>query len=372
MWMAEQGARSVIFLSRSAGKSTGDQDFLLELETVGCCGIAVAGCVDIMDDVKRAVAQAPTRIKGVIHLAMVQREGAAVHLSHEDWRAAVTPKVDGAWNLHNCFADSTLDFFVMTSSLLTIGYQPGESNYGAANSFLEAFGQYRRGLGLPASTLLVSPLTEVGFIEENPVAMRKVRGGGYYFLAEREFLDFMEYSIRHQGPNDEEVGLASAGEHDATAPWSDGGYVAMGIRSEVPLSDPTCRISWRRDPRLGMHHNLLAEATTVAESGSAAAELLSRAKVDPTMLDEPDTAGVLAAEIGRRIQAILMQDGDEVNIGFTLQQAGVDSLMAVELRRWWTLAFGVEMTTLELMGGGTLTDLGATTIGKIKETLKAE
>jgi len=371
--MAERGARSIIFLSKSAGKTPGDRDFLLELETVGCRGIAVAGRVDVMDDVKRAVVQAPSSIKGVIHLAMVQREGAAVHISHEDWRAAVTPKVDGAWNLHNCLAGRALDFFVTTSSLLTIGYQPGESNYGAANAFLEAFAQYRRGLGLPASTLLVSPLTEVGFIEENPVAMRKVRSGGYYFLAEREFLDFMEYTIRHQRPqDDEEVGLASACEHDATAPWSDGGYVAMGIRSEVPLSDPQCRISWRRDPRLGAHHNILGEVTAVAESGSTAAELLSRAKVNPTMLDEPETVGVLAVEIGRRIRAILMQDGDQVDIGLTLQQAGVDSLMAVELRRWWKLAFGVEMTTLELMGGGTLTDLGVTTVEKIKETLNGE
>ncbi len=70
-WMAERGARSIVFLSRSAGKSGDDQDFLRELESIGCQGIAVAGRVDDMVDVQRAIAAAPVPIRGVIHLAMV-------------------------------------------------------------------------------------------------------------------------------------------------------------------------------------------------------------------------------------------------------------------------------------------------------------
>ena len=256
----------------------------------------------------------------------------------------------------------------MTSSVLTIGYQPGESNYGAASSFLEAFSRYRRGLGLPSSTLVVSALAEVGYIKENPVAMRKVRGGGYYFLAEREFLDFMEYSIRHQKPEDDTDNENSAGRIS-------GGYVAMAIHSEVPLSDPQCRVSWRRDARLGSHHNMLAEDSGVSQHHStlsAAADLLSRARVDPRVLGQPDTVGIVAVEIGRRVRTIMMQSPEDVDVGQTLQQVGVDSLMAVELRRWWKLAFGVNMTTLEIMGGGTLSDLGTATVEKIKGMLGRE
>jgi len=31
----------------------------------------------------------------------------------------------------------------------------------------------------------------VGFVEENPAAMMRLRAGGYHFLAEKEFLNFV-------------------------------------------------------------------------------------------------------------------------------------------------------------------------------------
>lgn len=367
-WMTERGARNLIFLSRSAGTTSADVDFLMELEAMGCRGIPVVGRVDTIADVRRAIAQAPGPIKGVIHLAMVQQEGVGVELSHDDWRAAVTPKVDGAWNLHNCLAESQapLDFFVMTSSVLTISHLPGESNYGAGSTFLEAFSQYRRGLGLPASTLVVCPISEAGFIEENPVVMRRVRSGGYYFLSEKEFIDFIEYSIQHQLPADD-GDMGSPG--GPTDPWSDGGYVAMGIHSQTPLSDPQCRLGWRQDPRLGTHHNLRSDTRAGLEAGIAAdrvTELLARARADPLALQDPGVVGIVATEIARRVRTIMMQDWQEEDVGLTLRQMGADSLMGVELRRWWRLTFGIEMATLELMAGGTLHDLAVKTVEKVK------
>jgi len=99
----------------------------------------------------------------------------------------------------------------------------------------------------------------------------------------------------------------------------------------------------------------------------AAAELLTRVRADPSALDDPETA-----EIGRRVRIIMMQEPDGVDVGQTLQQMGVDSLMTVKFRRWWKLSFSVGMTTLEMMGGGTLRDLGAVLASKIKDMLKDE
>ncbi|KAK4231078.1 putative polyketide synthase [Podospora fimiseda] len=363
-WMAERGARSLIFLSRSAGQTSSDQDFLLELNTMGCHGIAVAGRVENADDVKEAICQAPSPIRGVVHLAMVQREGAGVGLGHDDWQSVVRPKVDGAWNLHNCLSDMPLDFFVMTSSILTLSHQAGGSNYGAANGFLESFAEYRRGLGLPASTIVVTALSEVGFVEENPAAMRKLRSGGYTILAEKEFLDFLDYSIRHQLPDSTET--------SPIASCSSGGYVAMGIDSETPFSDPSCRAVWRRDPRLGSLHNIGYEAKTGAQGAketSPASDLLSRARLEPNILESKEASKVFGVEIGRRVRTMMMMSNQdsEINLGLTLKQMGVDSLIAVELRQWWKLVFGIEMTTLEIMGGGSLEDLGGITAGKVLE-----
>lgn len=121
---------------------------------------------------------------------------------------------------------------------------------------------------------------------------------------------------------------------------------------------------------MGSHHNIVSEAEAgvpkIGTSLTAAEELAFRAPGNLTVLEEAGAADVFGLEIGRRVRAIMMSDDQDVDVGQTLQQLGVDSPMAVELRRWWKLTFGVEVTTLEIMGGGTLHDLGTATIKKMR------
>lgn len=70
-WMIERGARHFVFLSRSAGKTVDDQDFLRELASQGCQAVAVAGSVAEPADVQRAVQAATTPIAGVVHMPLV-------------------------------------------------------------------------------------------------------------------------------------------------------------------------------------------------------------------------------------------------------------------------------------------------------------
>lgn len=72
-WMVERGARNLIFLSRSAGKSDGDRNFFRELKVQGCSVQAFCGSVSCLDDVKRAVENAAAPIAGVMHMSMVLR-----------------------------------------------------------------------------------------------------------------------------------------------------------------------------------------------------------------------------------------------------------------------------------------------------------
>lgn len=70
-WLVERGARSVIFLSPSAGKRAVDQEFFRELRYQGCQVSAVAGNVADKADVRRAAESATSPIIGVLQLAMV-------------------------------------------------------------------------------------------------------------------------------------------------------------------------------------------------------------------------------------------------------------------------------------------------------------
>ena len=74
-WMVEHGARSLVYLSRSAGKSPEDQSFFRELEAQGCLVQCFPGSVTNLDEVKHAVGNAAMPIAGVMQMSMVLRVG---------------------------------------------------------------------------------------------------------------------------------------------------------------------------------------------------------------------------------------------------------------------------------------------------------
>lgn len=79
------------------------------------------------------------------------------NMSLADMNLVLDSKVVGARLLHKRFCDANaktpLDFFVMFSSGATVGGNPGQSNYNAANAYLQALAQYRRTKGLVVSHL---------------------------------------------------------------------------------------------------------------------------------------------------------------------------------------------------------------------------
>ena len=148
-------------------------------------------------------------------------------MSHDDWITASLPKVDGTWNLHNALADQPLDFFFMSSSTVTIVNQPGQGNYNAANTFLEAFCQYRYSLGLPASVLNICPIDDVGFVAENP---KNLKAQGLYFLQETDFLEYLELSLLgSQSPASTTPGRSSSQPPSVVASWENVGQIGTPL-----------------------------------------------------------------------------------------------------------------------------------------------
>lgn len=79
------------------------------------------------------------------------------------WKATVVPKMTGAMNLHSALAGAPLDFFLMTSSVSGILGTPGQSNYAAANSYLDALAHHRTASG-ERTTSIMLPMVYVIWI----------------------------------------------------------------------------------------------------------------------------------------------------------------------------------------------------------------
>ena len=293
-------------------------------------------------------------------------------MSNEEWTTAILPKVDGSWNLHNALMDQPLDFFFMSSSTVTIVNQPGQGNYNAANTFLEAFCQYRHRLNLPASVLNICPIDDVGFVFENPAAKKNLKAIGHYFLQEKDFLEYLQLSLLESQPAaSKERGRSSSSPSATVAPsWENPGQIVMGLRSEIHPDDPANRTHWRRDRRMGIYHNI-KNTNTVDHSASdnQLKQFLLRCAEDPDLLAEKDSADLLANEIGLKVFSLMMKDADDMDIEMTLSAIGVDSLMAIELRRWWKQAFGLEISVLEIMGLGTIKELSKVAAQRLRVKL---
>jgi len=70
-WIVEKGARNLIFLSRSAGKSAGNVKFISELVSLGCSVQVIPGSVSDIDTVRKVVNEARKPIAGIIQTSMV-------------------------------------------------------------------------------------------------------------------------------------------------------------------------------------------------------------------------------------------------------------------------------------------------------------
>ncbi|EHA26972.1 hypothetical protein ASPNIDRAFT_35595 [Aspergillus niger ATCC 1015] len=145
-WMISCGARRFVFLSRSGNDKPQAKNLVEYLQAQVAYVTVIRGDVCRYEDVERAVEVGDYPTGGVIQTAIALDETIWSDMPHSAWRTTMSSKVQGTWNLHNALRqngrDSQLDFFVMTSSISGTVGTATESNYCAANSFLDAFARH--------------------------------------------------------------------------------------------------------------------------------------------------------------------------------------------------------------------------------------
>ncbi|MEU6071936.1 SDR family NAD(P)-dependent oxidoreductase [Streptomyces sp. NPDC047082] len=153
--VAEHGVRSLLLVSRRGGDAPGAAELAAELTAQGA-DVTWAAC-DVADrDAVRALLSGPGQsLSAIIHTAGVLDDGIIGSLTPERLDAVFRPKVDAALNLHDLAGELSGDLsaFVLFSSVAGILGTPGQGNYAAANTFLDALAGHRRAAGLRATSL---------------------------------------------------------------------------------------------------------------------------------------------------------------------------------------------------------------------------
>jgi hypothetical protein len=87
------------------------------------------------------------------------------NLDPKQLEQALKPKVSGLWNLHQYSRTLELDCFIAYSSIAALLGAPGQGNYAAANSFMDAFMQWRHQQGLPGLSINWGPWAGAGMAD---------------------------------------------------------------------------------------------------------------------------------------------------------------------------------------------------------------
>lgn len=82
-------------------------------------------------------------IKGIIHAAGVTRDSLIQNKTEEEIKSVLTPKVDGLRFLDEVTHKEPLDFMVLFSSIVSELGNVGQSDYTAANAYLNGYSSYR-------------------------------------------------------------------------------------------------------------------------------------------------------------------------------------------------------------------------------------
>ncbi|KAJ3540728.1 hypothetical protein NM208_g4928 [Fusarium decemcellulare] len=289
-------------------------------------------------------------------MSMILRDNAVPRMTYQDWTTAVEPKIQGTWNLHEASmtAGCHLDFFLLFSSISGIIGQPGQANYSSASAFLDSFVQYRTDRGLPASTIDIGDVTDIGVISGDDGLKRVMKLTGAYGINEQELLDAIAMSMSFSSTT-----ASSEMRGPASTAVTHNNFV-VGLASATPLESADNRSIWRKDMRMAMYHNTSLGAS--ARSGSSNDSLnafLGSVRRDASRLKEGATATTLAREIGKKLLSLIMKPEEDLVTSTPLANLGMDSLVAIEMRTWWRQTFGFDISVLEIMGMASLDALGS-------------
>ncbi|QSZ30469.1 hypothetical protein DSL72_000023 [Monilinia vaccinii-corymbosi] len=333
-WFARRGAKNLILLSRSGAKSQEAIKLVQELTSQGvhvetpCCDVSDA---DSVAAVISHYTEVMPPIKGCVQCSMVLKDSIFENMTFEDWETAIKPRISGSWNLHTLLPDN-MDFFLLLSSVGgLIGYA-GQANYAAGSTYMDALARYRINHGQKAVSL------DLGWMESAGA------------IAESEFLQKIMLAAGHTIPIPEAYFLSMLDKY--CDPGLDVGanvQVAFGLQTPAGRRAMDAEIlQWMtRDTFSHLDQNDSRDSGT-AETGTS----IDYTSLFRTVGSISEAVQVVMKSLVKKISRALLMPIENIDTSRPLYEYGVDSLLAVELRNWYSRELGADVAVFDIMGSG--------------------
>ncbi|KAL4734136.1 hypothetical protein BDV11DRAFT_175032 [Aspergillus similis] len=338
-WLAAHGAHNLIVLSRSAAANPAAVELVAELKPRGCHVKLISCDASVESDLAAALetcARDLPPIRGVIQASMVLRDSVFEQMAFADWRAALDSKVKVSWNLHNQFRTADLDFFVLFSSMSGLYGYTTQSNYSAANSYVDALAFWRVSQGLPAVSLDLGPVKAVGFVAKSTGIAERMTRAGHYPVTEEQVVRALESAV-----------LSPFDKH-----------IALGInQGPGPHWDPRNASPLGRDARFrALQYREKTQRQATGVTGGASTSLASQLSGAKT---RTEAEGFVIQAITEKLAEIFMIPVAHIDAASPLTKYGLDSLGAVELRNMLALRAAVDISIFDIMQSKSLAALAS-------------
>ncbi|WYZ43342.1 hypothetical protein EsH8_VI_001041 [Colletotrichum jinshuiense] len=332
----EHGARHLVLASRNPNM---EPQWIDDLAAKGCEVRMERLDVTSIESVrafKVRLAQEMPPVAGVINGAMVLDDRVFAQMDVETWTRVMRPKTVGSSNLDEIFCEADMEFFIMTSSFAAPGGHGGQSNYAAANMYMNGLAANRRLRGLPGSVLNIGVIYGLGLLHRE-------RNDIYAFLEKDGYPPISERDIHHMFLEAIVAGRPLDGQiYDITTGLS---------RYNANTTDP---LHWQKDPRFS-HFTYEDDAEAGEGEGEGKQSLKERIRAVEGGVEE--VAQVLVEGFSRYLEVVLGVGEGTVKGEHSVGELGMDSLVAVEVRGWFWKVIERDVSVMKILGSASVAKL---------------
>ncbi|GLB22936.1 putative Hybrid PKS-NRPS biosynthetic cluster [Aspergillus tubingensis] len=350
-FMMERGARHFALSSR---RPNIDQRWLNKVETnfgasVKAYPLNVTSRESLQEVYKEICATQPP-IAGVANAALIMRDGLFMESNATTMNEALGPKIDGTIYLDELFANVNLDFFILFSSLVYITGNIGQTSYAAGNGFMVSLAHQRRQRGQCASVMNLGGINGIGYITRTDHnILNRLDIMGYGIMSELDYKYFFAEAVM-AGPPD------SGRDPEVSA----------GLKFVNPKTDKNPP-KWWEDPKFS-HYVIDKSAREGGDKGAEGA-LSTKAQLQEAATDKDAFNIILTALQAMLHKKLGLLPSESVLSDVAIVEMGVDSLVAVDMRSWFSSEFDHDIPIIKILGGATLADLVEDTVANLSPSI---